>query len=78
MMYVSFIIQFFSVDMYGADGRPLNEKQIHKLLSKIVRKSQDEGPALGILTSGHRNNWYQTHKQLVKCECVEHILSTQF
>ena len=60
-------LQFFSMDMYGADGRPLNEKQIHKLLSKIVSKSQTEGPAVGILTSGHRNNWYNSHKQLVKC-----------
>ncbi|KAF6034717.1 hypothetical protein EB796_006976 [Bugula neritina] len=58
--------QFFSLDMYGSDGKPLGEMQIHKLLSKIVANSQDEGPAVGVLTTGNRNTWAKTHASLLK------------
>ncbi|XP_067931343.1 carnitine O-acetyltransferase-like isoform X2 [Watersipora subatra] len=58
--------QFFSLDVYGTDGRPLNEKQIHKLLSKLVSKSQTVGPPVGVLTTGNRNSWATSHKRLAK------------
>jgi len=62
--------------MYGSDGKPLGEMQIHKLLSKIVANSQDEGPAVGVLTTGNRNTWAKTHASLLKCECS--MWSVQF
>ena len=55
------------MDAYGSDGKMLNEKQIHKLLMKVVSMSQTEGPEVGVLTSDHRNNWAKNHAHLRKC-----------
>ena len=54
--------------MYGTDNKPLNEKQIHTLLNKVVYTSEQEGAGVGVLTTSHRNTWAQSHRRLAKRE----------
>lgn len=58
--------KFYSLDVYGESGKPLNTKQLYKQLKWIVENTKKSGPPLGILTMEHRHNWAQTYKRLMK------------
>lgn len=49
--------------MYGEYG-PLSQGQILGQLKDCVNKSKELGPAVGILTSEHRDNWGKAHQLL--------------
>ncbi|XP_013415789.1 carnitine O-acetyltransferase isoform X2 [Lingula anatina] len=57
---------FFSLDVYGQNGKPLNVDQIHKQLMRIVDKSEHPTPHVGILTTENRNTWGSAFKRLIK------------
>ena len=60
--------QFFSLDVYGEDKKPLNTEQLYKQLKAIVEMSNKPEMPVGILTSENRNKWSQVYKRLMKGE----------
>lgn len=57
---------FYSLDVYGHGGKPLNIKQLYKQLKWIVENTKKTGPAVGILTMEHRHNWAKSYKRMMK------------
>ncbi|EDO44258.1 predicted protein [Nematostella vectensis] len=56
--------QFYSLDVYGTDGKPLNEPEIAAQLLKIVQSSDAEEPPVGVLTSENRSVWAKEREVL--------------
>lgn len=63
---VVFKNNFYSLDVYGQNGKPLNIKQLYKQLKWIVDNTKKTAPAVGILTMEHRHNWAKTYKRMIK------------
>lgn len=61
-----YLFQFYSLDVYGRDRKPLNIKQLHKQLKWIVDNTKQTAPAVGILTMEHRHTWANTYNKLIK------------
>ena len=67
MMLLQYIFfQFYSLDVYGKGGKPLNIKQLYKQLKWIADNTEKPGPALGILTMEHRHTWAKIYKKMMK------------
>ncbi|XP_045459314.1 carnitine O-acetyltransferase-like [Melitaea cinxia] len=57
----------FHVDIWGNDGKRLNEDQIVQILQKVVDSSQSPATdPIGILTSENRDNWAKAYQILSK------------
>ncbi|XP_046961406.1 carnitine O-acetyltransferase-like isoform X1 [Vanessa cardui] len=57
----------FRVDLWGNDGKRLNEDQISQILKKVVDlSSTPASDAIGILTSENRDNWAKAYQLLSK------------
>ena len=63
--------QFYSLDVYGKGGKPLNIKQLYKQLKWIADNTEKPGPALGILTMEHRHTWAKIYKKMMKGKVLE-------
>ena len=66
-----FFFQFYSLDVYGKSGKPLNIKQLYKQLKWIADNTEKTGPALGILTMEHRHTWAKIYKKMMKGKVLE-------
>lgn len=55
---------FFEVDVFGADGNPLNEKQVFDQLVAVMEHSQHRQDPVGVLTTEHRDIWAKAYKRL--------------
>ena len=60
------LFQFYSLDVYGENGKPLNIKQLYKQLKWIADNTPKTAPPIGILTMEHRHNWAKTYKKMMK------------
>ena len=59
--------QFFELDVYHRDKTPLTTSELETQLSKIVAKSSNQNtPAVGILTSRDRDNWGRAYSILAE------------
>ncbi|XP_063376290.1 carnitine O-acetyltransferase [Cydia fagiglandana] len=57
----------FHVDLWGDDGKVLNEDQIVQQLQKVIEMSKAPSPdGIGILTSENRNAWAKAYDVLIK------------
>ncbi|XP_050360681.1 carnitine O-acetyltransferase-like isoform X2 [Nymphalis io] len=57
----------FRVELWGNDGKRLNEDQIAQILKKVVDSSSSTASdAIGILTSENRDNWAKAYQLLSK------------
>ena len=61
-----FILQFFSLDVYGSDKRPLTTDQLYSQLCHVVDKSRHPAIPVGLLTTEGRNAWGKTYTKLMK------------
>lgn len=61
---------YFSVDVYGEDGAPLNESQLLAQLQVVVSQSQHVKNPIGILTTEHRDTWAKAYKRLCKYDKI--------
>jgi len=61
------IFQFFKVNVYGNNG-PLSRGQLLAQLKDCISNSKQVAPAVGILTSEHRDNWGKAHELLSQCK----------
>lgn len=61
---------YFSVDVYGDDGAPLNESQILSQLKNVVEQSQYPKLPIGALTTLHRDAWAGAYKRLCKYDSM--------
>lgn len=61
---------YFSVDVYGEDGAPLNESQLLAQLQMVVKQSQHIKNPIGILTTEHRDTWAKAYKRLCKYDRI--------
>ncbi|KAG8199407.1 hypothetical protein JTE90_000275 [Oedothorax gibbosus] len=57
---------YFSVDVYGDDGKPLNESQLLAQLQSVVAQSSIEKSPIGVLTTLDRDSWAKAYKRLRK------------
>lgn len=56
--------QFFVVNAYDARGTPYDERQLFSQLLQVVEMSKTPGPAVGILTTEHRDVWAEAFRRL--------------
>ena len=70
-----YLLQIYSLDVYGKNGKPLNIKQIYKQLQWIVENTKSVGPAIGILTMEHRHNWAKTYKKMIKGDLLFWVIT---
>nr|XP_015925085.1 carnitine O-acetyltransferase isoform X2 [Parasteatoda tepidariorum] len=61
---------YFSVDVYGNDGKPLNESQLLAQLQKVIEQSQFPKLPIGALTTLDRDNWAKAYKRLCKYDSM--------
>ncbi|XP_035223735.1 carnitine O-acetyltransferase-like isoform X2 [Stegodyphus dumicola] len=61
---------YFSVDVYGDDGAPLNESQLLGQFLEIVKQSQYQKSPIGVLTTLHRDAWAKAYKRLRKYDAL--------
>lgn len=55
------------MDLWGSDGKRLNENQIVEALKKVVDMSPNPtNDAIGVLTSENRDNWAKAYQLLIK------------
>ncbi|GIX71218.1 carnitine O-acetyltransferase [Caerostris darwini] len=57
---------YFKVNVYGDDGKPLNERQLLTQFQSVVAQSSVTKNPIGILTSQHRDSWAKAYKRLRK------------
>ncbi|GFQ96704.1 carnitine O-acetyltransferase [Trichonephila clavata] len=57
---------YFKVNVYGDDGRPLNERQLLTQFQSVVAQSSVYKDPIGILTTLHRDSWAKAYKRLRK------------
>uniref|UniRef100_UPI00358F85D5 carnitine O-acetyltransferase-like isoform X2 n=1 Tax=Myxine glutinosa TaxID=7769 RepID=UPI00358F85D5 len=61
--------QFFSVDVYHADGHPLSVPELYNQLQRVCNLSRNTiADPVGILTAEHRDSWYAAHQMLEQDE----------
>eukprot|EP00058_Branchiostoma_floridae_P008199 XP_002593687.1 hypothetical protein BRAFLDRAFT_107668 [Branchiostoma floridae] len=58
--------QFFSLDVYDNNWKPLSQDLIHAQLQRVVCQSKDPGMPVGILTTENRDTWGRVYKALKK------------
>ncbi|KAF2668447.1 carnitine O-acetyltransferas-like protein [Microthyrium microscopicum] len=56
--------QFFKV-LHEVDGKQLNTSELEQQFRKIYEKAEEKGPALGVLTSQHRDAWTYARDRLI-------------
>eukprot|EP00094_Tigriopus_californicus_P003719 TCALIF_03579-PA protein Name:"Similar to CRAT Carnitine O-acetyltransferase (Columba livia)" AED:0.31 eAED:0.31 QI:419/0.9/0.81/1/0.7/0.63/11/0/744 len=58
---------FYRVSLYDDEGHLLSEPQIFGSLLHCVKDSREKGrgPAVGLLTSDNRDNWFQAYEKLL-------------
>ncbi|XP_054712414.1 carnitine O-acetyltransferase-like isoform X2 [Uloborus diversus] len=57
---------YFAVDVYGNDGKPLNESQLLAQFKIVLEQSVYPKCPIGALTTLHRDNWAKAYKRLRK------------
>ncbi|GFS32173.1 carnitine O-acetyltransferase [Nephila pilipes] len=57
---------YFKVNVYGEDGRPLNERQLLTQFQNVVAQSSVPKSPIGILTTLQRDVWAKAYKRLRK------------
>ncbi|CAL1270555.1 unnamed protein product [Larinioides sclopetarius] len=57
---------YFKVNVYGDDGKPLNERQLVTQFQSVVAQSGVPKSPIGILTTLHRDSWAKAYKRLRK------------
>ena len=58
--------QIFSVDVYGAQGKPLSVAQLRTQIQACVEQSKVPTTPLGILTTMDRSSWGKAYHEMVK------------
>ncbi|XP_019640774.1 PREDICTED: carnitine O-acetyltransferase-like [Branchiostoma belcheri] len=58
--------QFFSLDVYDNNWKPLSADLIHAQLQRVVCQSKHPSVPVGILTTGDRDTWGRVYKALRK------------
>ncbi|XP_035684384.1 carnitine O-acetyltransferase-like isoform X2 [Branchiostoma floridae] len=58
--------QFFSLDVYDNNWKPLSQDLIHAQLQRVVCQSKHPGVPVGILTTENRDTWGRVYKVLKK------------
>ena len=60
------LFQFFSLEAYGRDNKPLSIDQIYKELQSVMDMSKKPDVSVGILTTENRNTWAKSYNHLIK------------
>ena len=65
VLYV-YMLQIFSVPVYGDDGNVLSERQLQEQFNKVIERSLYRGPPVGVLTADGRNQWGKVYDRMCK------------
>lgn len=57
-------MQFYKVDIFNSENKPLSEKQILGQLEAVMDKSSHLIEPIGILTTQHRDKWANAYADL--------------
>lgn len=66
IMYNNRIFQLQILD--PITGESLKKERIFENLKNLIESATEKGLGLGVLTSGHRDNWYEVYSELAKNE----------
>ncbi|XP_075213461.1 carnitine O-acetyltransferase-like isoform X2 [Lycorma delicatula] len=67
---------FYKMNVLSECGTQFSDSQIMKALKEIISQTMDPAPAVGILTSAHRDKWAAAFNELKKDPCnAESVIS---